>query len=107
MASLSARGRSRSFRPSAGLWEGRAGDRWVLLHRIPKLFLPLLVEFVGRCRPVGRRWETRSVFHGLSIGEREELRREPAIAGCPQNPQAASVRRHTNLSVSRTCSSKN
>ena len=37
------------------------------------------VELVGSRRPVGKRWETRSVFHGLSIGDRAcAVRREPA-----------------------------
>ena len=37
------------------------------------------VELVGSRRPVGKRWETRSVFHGLSIGNRAcAVRREPA-----------------------------
>ena len=37
------------------------------------------VELMGSRRPVGKRWETRSVFHGLSIGNRIcAVRREPA-----------------------------
>jgi endonuclease YncB( thermonuclease family) len=37
------------------------------------------VELVGSRRPVGKQWETRSVFHGLSIGDRAgAVRRKPA-----------------------------
>ncbi len=49
------------------------------------------MELVDSRRPVGKRWQTRSVFHGLSTGERECAQAGIGAADCPQihgfNPQ--------------------
>ncbi len=71
----------------------RANQSWrsIFVFRFSAANCCCAVELVDSRRPVGKRWQTRSVFHGLSTGERECAQAGIGAADCPQihgfNPQ--------------------